>query len=410
MKLALARIQASKTWRDEARPALELPGGMLSQLARRVGQLYDKRATFNSEQPIPVRADDTKLVAVAVDGRESIVLRVKLRSTGAVGLVLRGSSGSHWHTLKQLALGKLNARDCRIIRDDDRGKWYALIAYDAPKTEAANLDKKRALVVHRGIRNALTMMATTGAYGTESGAKLFAQLRGLEARIGDAKRISPAMLGDGAKGHGKARRYEHYERLSGVRDNVTKTWCQQMAAAVVARAVREGCGVVVIEDYGGLDSADKVMRRALLRFPIGKLKEAIKNAVSMVSGMELVEAPAEYVSSTCPACDNQDFRQHNTRTGTFHCRVCEFERPADFVAALNMLRRSGVDTTTWDERMEKVRKLADAITKTTEGKENDDVRSDSAKGDDPTTKPRPSRRKAAGFSARSGARPRAGRA
>jgi hypothetical protein len=37
---------------------------------------------------------------------------------------------------------------------------------------------------------------------------------------------------------------------------------------------------------------------------------------------------------------------------------CEFDRPADFVAALNMLRDSGVDSSLWDKRLEQEKRLA----------------------------------------------------
>jgi IS605 OrfB family transposase len=169
------------------------------------------------------------------------------------------------------------------------------------------------------------------------------------------------MLGAGSKGHGKQRRYEHYDALGEKRANVVKTFCQQIAARVCREAETIGAGVIVLENYGGIEPAnERHLRRVLARFPLYQLKQAIANAAE-VRGLAVVEQPAEYISTTCPACSNADVRQHNHATGTFHCRACAFERPADFVAALNMLRRSGYDAKVWDERLEAVAKLARSL-------------------------------------------------
>lgn len=352
MKAELARIQKGK-WKDGARAALELPGGMLSALAQRVTQSYDKRPSFNSEQPIPIRKAETRIV---LDG-SAVILDLKLTSEGRTRFYARPSKGWHWDTLRRLAKGEIEHGDCKIVRDDDRGKWYALLAYDAPSEPEKTIDPAAALIVHRGVHNALTLMSTTGAVRYESGRKLLAQLQKLEARIRDAKRVSAATLGDGARGHGKGRRYQHYEALSGKRDRVVKTFCQQMAAFVVRTAREQGCNLILIENYGGQDpNEDRALRRVLVRFPLYRLKESIKNAAELV-GMTVKEYGAEHISTTCPACGRQDARQHNHRTGTFHCAQCALERPADFVAALNALRRSGAVSKLWDERMAQVEKM-----------------------------------------------------
>lgn len=223
------------------------------------------------------------------------------------------------------------------------------------------LDPARALVVHRGIHNALYVLSTTGQTRHESGSKLSAQLRNLAARMNDARRIGAGTLGDGARGHGKSRRYEHYNALDNKRSKVVRTWCQQMAAWLIKCALDMGCGSIYIETYGGIEpNADRNLRRILDRFPLHQLKESIVNA-AQIAGLYVEEYAPEYISTTCPACGCQDDRQHNRHTGTFHCLQCELERPADFVATLNALRRSGANSGVWDERMQKVQRLRDAV-------------------------------------------------
>lgn len=352
MQSELERIKEGK-WPDATRPALDLCSGMVAACSQRVAQSYAKRPGFNGAQPIPVRKQELKVV----ESEGAVTIEMKLVSDGRVRVIARPSKGTHWSTLRAIAAGTIAHGDCKVVYDEDRKKWYALISYNAPVRADAAVSPERALVVHRGVRNALTLMSTTGAVRSESGAKLFHQLTSLEARMKETRRISPEVIGAGSRGHGKSRRYAHYDALEGKRANVVKTWCQQMGALVTRVAAENGCGTVVIEEYGGIaPHEDAHVRRALIRFPMFQLKQAIKNACE-TRGLTLDEAPSEYVSSTCPACGSLDFRQHNTRTGTFHCRQCSLERPADFVATLNMLRRSGVDSTVWDERMAKVEKL-----------------------------------------------------
>jgi transposase len=352
-------IQASK-WRDESRPALDLPGGMLSALSQRVMQSYPKRPSFGGTQPIPVRKAETRLAIAQDEGRERIVLDLKFTANGRTRVYVRPSKGQHWHLLKQIAKGEVVHGDCRIVLDEDRKKWYALLSYEvAARALPGPIDPTRALIVHRGVRNALTLLGSHGMVRYEPGEKLRSQLRQLDSRKRRGMSISNVTLGDGAKGHGKTRRYEHCDPIKKTRKNVVSTWCGQMAAYVLALALEWGCGIIVIEDYGGLAvNPDPHLRRALDKFPLYQIKQAIKNArEARATNVELREVPGEYISTTCPACGCQDFRQHNIHTGTFHCASCELERPADFVAALHMGRRSGVDMSVWDERMKKYDQL-----------------------------------------------------
>lgn len=343
----LKRAQTSKTWSEAARPALQIGGDMVSSLQQRVTQLYAKRASFNGHQPIPSRKTVTSITATEA----GIQLSVKLLSQGSVLLAIAPSTGSHWATLRRIADGKVPHGDCKIAYDERRGKWYGLLSYEQEAKVAPDAAPSNAVIVHRGIRNALTLMSTTGAYRREPGAKLLAQLQQLEARMSNTRRISKSELGNGARGHGKRRRYEHYDALSNKRARVVHTWCQQMAATLAAFAQAQSCQTILIEDYGGIDPAEeRSVRRVLTRFPLFQLKQAIANRCER-DGLELAEYPAAHISATCPRCGERDSRSHNQTTGTFHCVACSFARPVDFVAALNALRLSDADSSVWDSRL-----------------------------------------------------------
>lgn len=360
MLAELDKVKRSKWGRKpEVAKCLELPGGMLSAMGQRVSQTFKLRPSFRGEQPIPVRKQETRVMLADGD----IVVRVKLLSKGTIQLRVKAGRGRHWDHLRRIAAGELRHGSCSFVEDKrgrkrKRSKWYVMLSYEPPPRETRQKSANVAIIVHRGVHNALTMMATTGAYRTISGAKLAAQLRRLEARMRETRRIGREELGDGAKGHGKTRRYEHYDALQGKRARVVRTFCQQMGAAVDTFADSVGAGVVVIEDYGGI--APGADARYITRFPLYQLKEAIGHRLEL-SARELRDVPSEHISTTCPACECADERQYNRRTGTFHCLACRFERPADFVAALHMMRRAGVDFAVWDDRLEKYARLVAAV-------------------------------------------------
>ncbi len=108
---------------------------------------------------------------------------------------------------------------------------------------------------------------------------------------------------------------------------------------VIRRAKALGATAIIIEDYGGIEPhAERGVRRFLDRFPMFMLKQALVSACER-EGIALVEVPAEYISSTCPACDAQNVGFHHVSRNMFHCGECGFDRGADWVAAYHMLQR-----------------------------------------------------------------------
>jgi transposase len=357
------RLQAWGTKKKNRYATLEVPGSMASAISRAACQAYGRRdqgrVSFASER-ILVRAAETKVTQDA----NGIVLAVKLRTKGTVRFAIRHSTGSHRDTIREIVSGKRSHGDCKFQYDERRKKWYALLSYEANEAAPMTVDPARALVVHRGIQNAIYLLPSTGQSAVKlPGAKFIGQRRKLQARMRDMRQVAAAERGGGAKGHGKSRRFESYDALEGKLARVTKTWCQQAAAFVQQTAERMGCGLVVIEGYGGIEPNEDVhLRRVLDRFPLYQLKESIVHRCKS-NGHTVEEAGSTYISSTCPACGNQDTRQHNTRTNTFHCSVCDLARPADWVAAYWMLKRSNADSSTLDEQLRRQLELAANLNK-----------------------------------------------
>ncbi len=327
---------------------LEVPGGMASAIARAASQAYarrdQQRPHFASER-ILIRATECEIES----DEKGTILIIKLRSIGVTRFAVRHSIGTHRETLAKIVSKELPHGDCKIQYDKERKKWYALIAYETPIPQPIPVDMSRVLVVHRGVRNALYLLSSTGECKAVPGGKFLHQRRMLQARMRSARKISEFERGNGSKGHGRTRRYESYSILEDKLARVTHTFCQQTAAFISEMAKRWGCGLVVIEDYGGIEPHKTAeLRRVLERFPLYELKQCIAHRLEK-DGISLIETPSAYISSTCPRCGQSDPRWHNTRTNTFHCGACplddRFERPADWVASYWMLTNSGADMT-----------------------------------------------------------------
>lgn len=342
---------------------IECHAGMMSDVAREVERKLKKWTkdgkrtripSYKLGAPIPNRANESGVIADA----HGVTLKIALGSNkdGGADVIeywfarLAPSKGSHWAKLREIADGSVKRGALKIVYDERRRKWYAIIAYSEPEPAPTKLNAANVLVVHRGQHNWLTAMSSTGKFRyLDRGNKYLAMRRSLEARRRQLKGIVESERGSGAKGHGRDRRFATYERLGDYLARFNHTKCQQLAAAVAKLCREWGCGRVFIEDHGGIQpSDDRNVRRFVDRFPLAELKTAVAWALRK-DGIPLDEVSSEYISTECPRCCNVHDGQHNTRTGVFHCQACGYERPADFVAVLHMLRRSGANMSAWDK-------------------------------------------------------------
>jgi IS605 OrfB family transposase len=300
--------------------------------------------TAKQGAPIELRKQE---VEIRADGPSVVLdLRIADKSRARHVVSVRPSKGGHWARLREIAEGKVQHGAVKIVyspsarrKDGKRGKWYALISYSMPMPAKAAPESGGALIVHRGHRNFLTLMSSSGGlvkyvggYGMRN------RWRQLEARSRDAKNGLDE-IGSGARGHGRARRYRTHGLIGDKIHRCKQTFCQQSAMKVIRRAKHLGATVIVIEDYGGIEPhAERGVRRFLDRFPMFMFKQALVSACER-EGIALEEVPAEYISSTCPACDAQNTGYHHVSRNMFHCGECGFDRGADWVAAYHMLQR-----------------------------------------------------------------------
>lgn len=373
---ALREIENLRKWgakKNNDFAGLEMPGGMVSQIARtacqalsaekkarREGRASAKGRTGFTSQLIFARAQETR-VSRADDGTYSLTLN--LRPNGCASRVTLAVSprtrGARRDTLRKIAAGEYQHGDCKLKWDERRKKLYAFLSYEMPDAAPLTVDPRRALVVHRGIRCALYLLATDGKAQKKHSNLISVRKRQL------ARHRDPGDEGRGARGHGAKRRNRSRERTRGVIDRTTRTVFQQLAAYIVQYALANGYGLILIEDYGGIEPDDeRAIRRIMSVFgwSLYGLKQAILEAAEK-AGITVTEVPSAYISSTCPACENADTAQHNKRTDFFRCKRCSFERPADWVAAYWMMRRGDVDMSAIDKSLARQLSLAESLRK-----------------------------------------------
>lgn len=356
-----------KTTTQARMAALEFGGATKSLLAQVAYEFFRKwrreRGKIHSAGrgfPVPVRADKVK-VSQDATGHVLLEMRIAAGTSSRTCVRLATSYGWHRETLlkiaaKEFAHGSVNiVYDERAKRPDGaKGKWYAIVSYKQPKPQLpAGCDPNKLLVLHRGQHNFLTAITSTGrGPWFLHGSKLKVAKERFQAARRSRGRASTVELGSGAKGHGRTRRLASSTHLSDKESRFIDTFCQQAAAWAIKLAKQEGCGTLVIGEYGGIGpNKDDEKRRFLLRFPYYRLKKAVASAAAG-AGMELQEVSEVHVSSECPRCGNLDMNQAKD-TEVFVCSLCTFSRKTDHVSTILMLRRVKPANNGWDDRLRK---------------------------------------------------------
>ena len=362
---AWARQKASKA-KGEEREQLENRSAIASDVAsvimsnahQLVGQKFGAWLKRRCDERLPMFKKGAPISVgckVAEIGSRNVRLSLKLRSKGRVEVAAVPVSGSNWQTMRLVGEGAAKAGDCKLVYDERKKKWYAIVSVTRRRPAPAAMTDGVVIAVNRGRHNMLYAVSSNGHVASFKGDDVLRFKQGMRARRAQLGRHRQE-LGSGACGHGKARREARYELIERRERNFVKTKAQQAAAWLERFCVKAGAGVVVIEDFGTIETEDL---RFIPSWPWYQLKQAIGWSCTK-SGRKLEEHPAEYISSECPRCANLDSGQAKW-TGTFHCSRCSFDRENDFVACLNMLRRFGADMGTWDTRFKRERELADSL-------------------------------------------------
>lgn len=292
--------------------------------------------TFKRDQPIEVASSSNAVSLSLEDG--SFVLDLRLVADAPhTRVVIRPYGGSGFAELRRVAADPEMLGNCKLLYD---GKWQVLLAVKRPVRQVSGA---RTMAIHRGVstfltaavmgddrRDALTMIVADGGDIHEHKKAYSARRRSLGRQQRER--------GNGARGHGRERRFEAITKLEDAEANWVKTKCQQVAARVVKIAEQRGVGRILIEDWSnpakdGAPALGEHVERIVRQFPLAQLKDAIawaaKNAGILVAEVETTD-----YSRRCPNCGNtHDVAQYPV----FRCTGCQLSRPVDMTFPWNML-------------------------------------------------------------------------
>jgi len=313
--------------------------------------------SFKPTCPVLVRGDSWKPVPDDAGYAIDVTLTANQEPL-RVALVVCGGS-AHANMRRMLSGDGIKRGDMKLKWDERKRKWLAIMSYSFPEPEKRT---GGCIAVHRGMTAMLYAAAEDGfARPIVDGGDVLA----LKAQMLARKRsigLHRPELGDGAKGHGRKRRFAAIEALQGKEARFTTTKCQQAAAATVKLAIERGAGTVLVEDFGGID--DDTAPWMVKRWPWAKLKECIVWACKK-AGLETVEVGAAYNTKTCPKCGATD-SDVVVKGGHFQCVACGLHHRTDAIACWNMLRKHGAETgvdaaqTEHQAKMKRVRKPKEA--------------------------------------------------
>lgn len=263
-----------------------------------------------------------RLTAAREDTRRIEPIEVKVFATGS----------SAWANVRRIASGEYRSGAGRLVWDEEARRWSFKISYQFPRPEVKKGIGR--LVVLPSLRSFVRMFTDTAKAPAplDCGSILSFKLA-IDARRAKYREHRPH-VGQGARGHGKKRRFREIDALRSKDANHTETWCQQMGAHVARSAVRLGVGEVVVSDFIAqrivLD--DPRVERIVRRFPFGMLRDAILWACQKAG----VPARAERVAAGCPACGESIETDAAKRWS--ECSSCGIEGDADFIAAWKFQR------------------------------------------------------------------------
>lgn len=228
--------------------------------------------------------------------------------------------------------------DARLVYSDKKKQWFAKLVARFSYVRPAPGSQVAAM--RRGRDNAFVVVFEGGDCKMISGADVIAFKAKIKARKESvARHLRSLELGNGARGHGKKRRFAALTRIDDAEARFVDTRCKTWASAIVRLLRSRSVGKLVVAKSNVrefIDSLDNEELQAHLRqWPFAKAFDCLKRACEY-AGIEIEEIEASFNARRCPVCRHvHDKRQE----GTFTCEVCrpEFKRPSDQILAWNML-------------------------------------------------------------------------
>lgn len=333
-------VRAPSKWRDVVRGKVSLP-------------------TFRVDMAIPIRCDKSgnRRLERAENGDIELDLSVCATPYPRVILQTGKIGGSVRETLDRLLANKEQSLDgyrqrvFEVKFDDTRKQWWLFVTYDFPAAAPLKLSKDIIVGVDLGVSCPLYAAINNGhaRLGRRQFQALGARIRSLQTQVMGRRRSMQrggrATLSEqtARSGHGRKRKLQSIEKLSGRINKAYTTLNHQLSRAVIDFAINNGAGVIQIEDLSSMKDA---LRGTFLvgRWRYFQLEEFLKYKANE-AGIELRKVNPRFTSRRCSRCGiihtefdraHRDSARTNGRVARFKCSECEFEGDPDYNAARNL--------------------------------------------------------------------------
>ena len=297
---------------------------------------YPIRERFNLPSQLAIRA--ISKVCEAYKRDKSI--KPEFRLDGAIVYDQRILS---WKKLEAVSLATLQGRQVVPIRFGEyqkarldrirgqadlmlvKGIFYLCAVVEV--SEESPYDPKGVLGVDLGIKN-LAVDSDGEVHSGEQTTNTREQLDSLKARLQ-------------SKGTKSAKR--HLKKLSGRMARFSKDVNHCISKQIVAKA-KGTLRSIALEDLQGIRNrvtVRKAQRRSLHTWNFGLLRMFV-DYKAKIAGVPVVFVDPRNTSRTCPSCGHVSKANRPTRDN-FRCESCGFAGAADYIAAMNIAFRAGVN-------------------------------------------------------------------
>lgn len=204
--------------------------------------------SFARPQPIPFDHQNAKLIR---EGKNYYVeLRIERLEESGKSVVERC----------QLMLGKRKHLSVRAIVDKclsgeytwkgsnllfDRGKWYAVIAYEMPEKVREELDASKVLIVRPGKRFPWMVRIAGGSFAFGGNGRHVEHARRAIDKERSQRKEHYRWSGHNQKSHGRGRAEAVWTKLSSRWRDFTKRYNNEVSRRVINLAIRKGCGRII---------------------------------------------------------------------------------------------------------------------------------------------------------------------
>ncbi len=288
--------------------------------------------TFKRKQPIPIKAKQTKVEErngklfiktglLSREGKQNLGLPTSIE----MQVLAKGSAKV---IFEKLLSGEYKLCDSSILRKRDG--WYFSISHQHEIDESSQLNPNKIMGIDLGIVNSAYMAFNNDKwtrYNIE-GNEIIEFKRRVEARRNSLLKQSKH-CGEGRRGHGRATRIKPIQKLQHKVENFRKTTNHKYSKYIIDMAVKEGVGVIQMEDLSGINERDKFLKN----WSYYDLQQKVEYKAKE-KGIEVKYVDPKYTSQRCNQCGviNKENRKNQS---TFECS-CGHKANADFNAAKNI--------------------------------------------------------------------------